>query len=162
MNPSRDLCNRAAAKQALKDAKEELLAVAQRAVDDLNEVGEELGFRYELTDVTKKQDAEATAPPAKPPADTKRNRRSATDIDILKQNILAYIKTDEKGMTGRTIYDHFNVTGTTDEQNYGTYIAKLVEDNYLKKITETEGTDKKTLAKKDIRYKWLRDMAKTS
>ena len=149
-----------AAKQALKDAKDELLAVAQRAVDDLNEVGEELGFRYELTDVSKKPDAEqspATTPPA---PKTERNRRTADDIDTLKQNILAHIKTASDGMTARQVYDHFGLAkGDKDEQNYSNYIKAIVKDGHLKVITEEKG---KNLAKRAIKYKWLKDMAKAT
>lgn len=154
-----------AAKQALKDAKTELLAVAQRAVDDLNEVGEELGFRYELTDVSKKQDAEATTSSAKPAPKTERNRRSDTEIDTIKQNILAHIKTAEDGMTARQVFTKFNVS-EKDEQNYSNYIkalcgdAKKPDSHYLKKITlKSDGSN---LAKSAIKYKWLKDMAKAT
>lgn len=132
-----------------------LLEVAKRQwldkINPLIEQGKTLGFNYgPLT----------TEADDKPAADEKRNRRSATDIDTLKQNILAYIKTNPEGMTGRTIYDHFKVTDTNDEQNYGTYISKLVKDGYLKKITK--GSDGKNLAKNAIKYEWLKDMAKAS
>jgi hypothetical protein len=135
-----------------------LEAAKQQWLDKINpliEQGKALGFNYgPLT--TEAEDK----PSAKPAPKTERNRRTADDINTLKQNILAHIKTDEKGMTARQVYNHFGLAkGDKDEHNFSNYIKAIVKDGHLKVITEEKG---KNLAKSAIKYKWLSDMTKAS
>lgn len=126
----------------LEKAKEIWLKKAEA----LSVEGKLLGFNY--GPLTTKADDKASDIPA---PKTERNRRTADDIDTLKQNILAHIKTDEKGMTARQVYDHFGLAkGDKDEQNFSNYIKALVKDSKLEVITTEDG---KTLAKSAIRYK---------
>ncbi|MDM7932868.1 hypothetical protein [Tabrizicola sp.] len=136
--------------ELVKEAKAVLLAAAEKAVAELNELGKELGFSYSLR--------EGNAPAARTTTGSTGNRKQMSETDILEaqKDMLAFLKGKKADQQSQTeIFDGLGYEQSR-HQTMQKHLKDLLASGHIE--ATVKDTSKGKSPKNPTAYLWVKDL----